>query len=216
MRIIFLDFDGVVCVSPGLGVPQRRRPAHYGSGTVPCLDGDAVGWLTKLVEWSGGAEIVISSTWRMHTRLEELEDSLRLAGFQNRGRKLLGVTPKLIRPSPTPGSSLSLGVERGYEVKAWLDAEIPEGYTEWDGATDWRAQRALVKEPIEGYVVLDDDGDRGPIPDHRWVRIKDGWVTGGLRREHAFSALDLIRVPTDVDAVVAKDRAENPDTDETS
>lgn len=139
MKVIFLDFDGVVCCLP-------VEWDHTSEGhLVHSLNHPAVARLNEIVARTG-AYIVVSSTWRLRQPIEHLRGYLRRAGFVG---TVIGVTPHL-------------GTERGYEISRWLEDH----------------------HEVESYVVLDDDGDRGPIPSCRWVLVKDGWRQGGLKAEH--------------------------------
>ena len=56
---------------------------------------------------------------------------------------------------------------RGFEIESWLS----------------------LHENVKSYVVLDDDADRGPIPEERWVRT-DSLV--GLTAHHAAKAINVL------------------------
>jgi hypothetical protein len=95
--IIFLDFDGVLNSS--------RFVKDLGEKwTMNEIDPVAVQRLNKIVE-ATGAKIVISSTWRILSSLDELKKIIA----DNGGRvDIIGETP-------------DLGWERGHEIQAWLD-----------------------------------------------------------------------------------------------
>lgn len=65
--------------------------------------------------------------------------------------------------------------ERGHEI-AWTLSEL--AFTGLGG--------------VPPYVVLDDDYDLGPLPAERWVHVKDGWMTGGLKAEHVERAVRVL------------------------
>lgn len=99
MRVIFLDFDGVLNSEAFL----RQRPAERNHRD-DILDQVAVGHLNRIVEQSRAA-VVVSSTWRLEYSREQLQNLLALHGFRS---SVLDVTP-----------SQSGG--RGVEIQSWLD-----------------------------------------------------------------------------------------------
>ena len=101
MKIIFLDFDGVLN-----SLEYARKTIQVGD---PCttydLDPVAGARLKKLVDLSG-AKIVVSSTWRITRSLEGLRSCL--GAFHMWPSDVIGVTPRM-------------NADRGYEIQAWLD-----------------------------------------------------------------------------------------------
>lgn len=91
-RVVFLDFDGVLnsMSSFGLHGDLRLSPVHVSS-------------LNKICD-SGSAVVVVSSTWSLFRRIEELRDLLSEAGFTG---KVVGTTP-------------DIGPCRGKDIDQWL------------------------------------------------------------------------------------------------
>lgn len=120
-KIIFLDIDGVLNSMPWIHTHDRSPDlsAH--------LDPRAVRILGDLVRVSG-AEIVVSSSWRIIVPLPQLATWLRALGFSGR---LIGLTPNDV---PAPEGSYS--PRRGAQIARWL---------------------SLHGKPVDGYVVLDDE-----------------------------------------------------------
>lgn len=102
MRIVFLDFDGVL--SSRALVERAGSPLVLGPHL---LDRDAVARVERLCA-GAGAGIVISSTWRLSFELPALEHMLRARG--------LTTTPVIDR---TPAIPYKRG--RGQEIQLWLD-----------------------------------------------------------------------------------------------
>lgn len=100
-KIIFLDFDGVL----NCNTTKDRITFPPWGALFRGLDDDKVQLVSKLAEITG-AEIVVSSTWRLHFKLDELQEILDKRGFKV---KLLGETPH----------SHS---ERGDEIQDWIEA----------------------------------------------------------------------------------------------
>lgn len=153
MRVIFLDFDGVVVCLPK--VSDRLKSGK----SVRSANPEAVSHLNHLVELTG-AKIVISSTWRKHHDIDMLRGTLQRAGF----------TGEVISVTPDKHDYGYPEWQRGHEIDLWL----------------------RLHPKVDSYVVLDDDYDFGPLPEWRWVLVKDGWATGGLKHEHVFKALNIL------------------------
>lgn len=156
MKIIFLDFDGVIIHS------QEKYGCLSSGRSVRDADEFCVSLLNILVE-ERDAYVVISSTWRKHHKIEWMRAMLVRAGFRFPER-VISVTPDHTGIEWTSH-------ERGEEIQHWLRLQ-PE---------------------VTHYVVLDDDGDVGPIPKENWVLIKAGWHTGGMKVEHLSAALRVLK-----------------------
>jgi hypothetical protein len=134
MKIVFLDFDGVLCSHAHL---QRLRAEGKMIGGVMILDPEAVARLNRLLRETG-AMVVVSSTWRKGRMRTELCDILAEAGFEGTVR---GKTPDILTG---PNGQRYQALHRGQEIQAWID--------EWS---------SVYK--LESYVILDDDSDMGPL-----------------------------------------------------
>jgi hypothetical protein len=106
MRIIFLDFDGVL--NADMAEPDESRELW----TASWLDAAMVGRLARLVERTG-ARIVISSSWRQRRSQEELRALLAARGYVG---DVFDITPRHQRPPE--GERLV----RAGEIAAWLAA----------------------------------------------------------------------------------------------
>lgn len=137
MKIIFLDIDGVLnsdvymatdayiqatkdagCADPfGYDVVLKAHHLH--------IDPQAVALLNQLIEKSG-AEVVLSSTWRLRYSLDEMNEMLTMRGATF---KVLNQTPPPRRMSRT---------WRGEEIKEYL------------------LDLKRAKKDVESFVILDD------------------------------------------------------------
>lgn len=142
MKVIFLDFDGVL---NSVVFHKARLDAgldmHVGPrGLEPCLDPKGIDVLNKTVGRTG-AVTVVTSTWRKGGGRDGLVPNVRLrewmkkAGFYG---TVLGATP-------------NLGVRRGLEIQEWLDH-------------DARMFQARFG-PVTHFVILDDDTDMEHLSD---------------------------------------------------
>jgi len=104
MRIIFLDFDGVMNNNKFL----RANPSAE-NASAQQVDPRAVVLLDKLVK-STGAKIVVSSSWRHSRKLSEIQGILRQAGSRVAYQAVIDRTP------------VGEG-NRGQEIQDWLDLD---------------------------------------------------------------------------------------------
>jgi hypothetical protein len=104
MRVIFLDFDGVLNVATDAIDDSREL------WTASWLETPLVQRLAALVA-ATGANVVISSTWRRRRSINELRDILAAHGYEG---GILDVTPRHARPPE--GERLV----RAAEIGAWL------------------------------------------------------------------------------------------------
>ncbi|MFS8068824.1 MAG: HAD domain-containing protein [Byssovorax sp.] len=121
MKVIFLDIDGVL-----------NSAAFFASGPhgFGDIDPAPVARLEQLLARSG-AQVVISSTWRLAFSPAELRARLAAKGFTG---EILGCTPEV----PTRATSI-LGAfffPRCAEIRAWLAAQAvpPERFVILDDA----------------------------------------------------------------------------------
>lgn len=88
MKIIFLDFDGVICTSDSI------RKAHISVDKKlyeqEQINAEKIKLLNQIVK-ATDAKIVISSAWRYLHSTQELLVFLRRKGFEG---KIVGTTPK--------------------------------------------------------------------------------------------------------------------------
>src|SRR5690242_11976692 len=107
MKVVFLDFDGVV---NGLETSEPPSPIHPLLYLCPPL----VERVNQIVERTG-ALVVLSTSWRTrahhsassatHVSLDELREALRIAGFRH---DVHDVTPDLARQDTIGRADLTL------------------------------------------------------------------------------------------------------------
>ena len=105
MKIIYLDHDGVICLSNNWG-GRTKKWAKYRSANPDSskekkdapvsfrfddFDTKSVNVLNEILEETG-AEIVVSSDWKLHATLEELGEYYELHGIS---KKPIALTPNL-------------------------------------------------------------------------------------------------------------------------
>jgi hypothetical protein len=105
MKVIFLDHDGVICLSNNWG-GRTKKWAKYRSENPDSskekkdapvsfrfddFDKKSVNVLNEILEETG-AEIVVSSDWKLHATLEELGEYYELHGIS---KKPIALTPNI-------------------------------------------------------------------------------------------------------------------------
>ena len=134
MKVIFLDHDGVVCLSTEWGGRSKKKLKYLkeypGTEKVPVefrLDNfnkKAVDILNDILKQTG-AEIVVSSDWKGHATLEELKEMYIKYGVIK--------SPIDVTPNHYFGR-YELEMTRCSEIKDWLE-EHPE-VTHWVAVDD--------------------------------------------------------------------------------
>lgn len=137
MKVIFLDFDGVLNNNEVLDDAYQLAMHLRASGEpndyirvahdYAMVDRVLVGRVQEICECTG-AVVVISSTWRILNTLVELREILATKGLK---AEVIGVTPR------------KMSGYRGEEIGIWLN-EHPE---------------------VEFFVILDDGSDMDPHSD---------------------------------------------------
>jgi len=147
MKVIFLDHDGVICLSLNWG--SRSKKPDYRDKTTPLdnrmdnFDEKAVKVLNKIIEETG-AEIVISSDWKLHGTLEEMQEMFRTRGI----KAPIDYTPRL--------QDLDGDLSALCNWKGWLAQARSTEIQEW-----------LKRHPEVTHWVAVDDLDMGLKPKMR-------------------------------------------------
>jgi hypothetical protein len=146
LKIIFLDNDGVICLSNNWGSRVKKRNSWSGlklsmsSREIPVeyrfdnFDEKAIKVLNEILKETG-AEIVVSSDWRHHATLEELGEYYLSQGIIKAPISVTSVTSDI---NPELWKVLrhraDLELERSIEILNWLDKH-PE-VTNWVAVDD--------------------------------------------------------------------------------
>ena len=168
MKVIFLDNDGVICISNNWGERakkwanfKRDNPeVEFENRPVICrfddFDDKAVKVLNEILEETG-AEIVVSSDWRLHATLEELGEYYESQGII---KKPIAVTDIFKDIFPKEWNAFrfraELELERSMEIGHWLENH-PE-------VTNWVAIDDLNMSPefLSKYFSHSEDDTKNP------------------------------------------------------
>ena len=169
MKVIFLDHDGVICLSNNWGGRSKKwskyRSANPDSSLefkdkpVNCrfddFDTKAIKVLNEIIEQTG-CEIVVSSDWRLHATLEELGDYYISQGIIKRPIAVTDIFKDLF---PKEWNAFrfraDLEIERSMEIGHWLKNH-PE-VTHWVAVDDLN----MSSEFLSKYFS-DGESDKNP------------------------------------------------------
>jgi hypothetical protein len=152
-KIIFLDHDGVICLSNNWG--GRFKKPGYADKTSPMdvrmdnFDAKAVKVLNDILEKTG-ADIVISSDWKLHGTLEEIQEMYKTRGI----KPPIAVTPRL---KDFDENAASLFYWKGWlermrclEIQKWLELNPTE---KWVAIDDLDMSNEYLKPGLEHFVL---------------------------------------------------------------
>lgn len=186
MKIVFLDFDGVLNSHLFMMKERLRDPST--SGGVAGIDSEAVARLNAICARTG-AVVVVSSSWRYGHPLVELREILGGAGFVG----------EVIDTTPLPKDLIADQIENVFDKhgpSAPLDvvtkeiALIAVSHARGAEIDRWLISNAGTRE-VEAFVILDDDSDTDP---HKDRHVKTSF-SAGLRDEHVELAVEILRKP---------------------
>jgi hypothetical protein len=158
MKVIFLDNDGVICLSNNWGSRYKKRKKELidNSSKLPVnlrlddFDKKAINVLNQILEESK-AEIVVSSDWKLHANLEELGEYYLSQGII---KKPIGITPNLSNFDPDKASLFTrrenLGRARIFEIKKYLE-EHPE-ISNWVAVDDLEMGQKFYSDGLDFFV----------------------------------------------------------------
>lgn len=172
MKVIFLDHDGVICLSDNWGSRHKKASEYMKKTKKPeysdemlnetkrpieirfdNFDKKAINTLNEILEKTG-AEIVVSSDWRLYADLEELGQYYLSQGII---KKPVGFTKKLgefdVSENFTWNWNWDLEQTRSLEIHEWLK-EHPE-------VTNWVAIDDLNMGKTGSYNSMEFEHDWG-------------------------------------------------------
>lgn len=153
MKIMFLDFDGVMCLSHEWGGRKRKKHKFYklnpnstesdmpASVRMDNFNKGAIDILNYIL-LETGVDIVVSSDWKLYCTLDELK-----LMFQEYGiiKSPIDITPSFLQYESKSGFSKQyLEMNRISEIKDWLKKHT--GVTHWVAVDDLDLSEKI--EPI--------------------------------------------------------------------
>lgn len=188
MKVIFLDFDGVL----NSEIWYRRRFNEMDMDSIvskyPYYEFDplAMKQLNRIIEETS-AKVVISSTWRIGRTVEELQQLLNMVGFEG---EIIDTTPHFFaRGSDNDGNKISYTVPRGCEIDWWLSETGKFKRINWSIE---RHKEYMEKAIVKNYVILDDDSDMLYTQKEHFVHTA---MYYGLTEKKATEAIKILNTP---------------------
>lgn len=176
MKIIFLDIDGVLNSEKWY---QERFDINLETYPICEFDPLTIEQLNLLTDKTN-AKIVISSTWRIGRTMDELKKLFKKVGIKG---EIIGITPDL-------AFNDGHGVDRGNEIKRWIDINCKRWYNKMFGEDD------SEKFNLESYVILDDNSDM--LLEQKDNFVKTSWGDG-LTALHTRKAITILNTTLNID-----------------
>jgi hypothetical protein len=163
MKVIFLDNDGVICLSNNWGSRLKKQRKVYNKKNrrppfkeIPVdlrfdnFDQKAVKVLNQIL-LETGADIVVSSDWRLHANLEELGDYYEAQGILKRP---IAVTPLLKDFDEDAAGLFSwkgwLERIRCLEIRHWLNQNKVDS---WVAVDDLNMSNEFLNPGLDHFVL---------------------------------------------------------------
>jgi hypothetical protein len=147
MKIIFLDFDGVLNHEAFYNKRHEIGRDKYPPYPLCEIDPDSIRTLNFIIERTE-AKVVISSTWRHGRTIEELQNILKYHGFNG---EIIDITPSFKDDHSLRGNEILYWIKKNKEL-------IGKQYHEY-----------------ENYLIFDDDSDMLYWQKDNFIQI-DRWV----------------------------------------
>lgn len=167
MKVVFLDHDGVICLSNNWG-GRSKKWAKYRSANPDSsrekkdapvfvrfddFNKKAIKILNEIIEETG-CEIVVSSDWRLHANLEELGDYYISQGIIKRPIAFTDIFEDIF-PKEWNAFRFRADLERSMEINHWLDNH-PE-ITNWVAVDDLNMSLEFLSK-----YFSDNESDKNP------------------------------------------------------
>lgn len=139
MKVVFLDFDGVINSGPFTDALKQKQDLNIQPPKLSMkwwaagIDPDAVVLLNGLLNRTG-SKVVVSSTWRLGTDRSWLQCVLEMCGFEG---EVIGVTERF------PGK------DRRIEIQDWIDRHSVENFVILDDNGGAWIHRHFVQTDFE-------------------------------------------------------------------
>lgn len=188
MKIIFLDFDGVLNHQDWY---KRRMHGETGPELLHPLnefDPETIQILNRIIEETG-AKVVVSSTWRVGKMVVDLQKMLDDVGFIG---EIIDITPRFYTKGVHGEDDKTTGYStpRGCEIDWWLKNKGGFQRINWCKETQ---MEYMEKSLVKNYVILDDDSDM--LYNQREHYVKCNAYGKGLDNETADKSIKILNTP---------------------
>lgn len=138
MKVMFLDHDGVICLSTEWGSRFKNKDGL--DSTFDRFNDKAIKILNQIIDETD-CEIVISSDWRYHATLSQMKELYKIRGIK---KSPIDYTPEISK-----NSLENMAEDRSIEIKNWLKLH-PE-VTHWVAVDDLDMKEKYG--PISGNLI---------------------------------------------------------------
>jgi hypothetical protein len=191
MKVIFLDFDGVLNSENWYRrrmdlINEGKYERNYPSSE---FDPESIKELNRIISETD-AKVVISSTWRIGKRVIDLQNMLNEVGFIG---EIIDATPHISGKgyvSEENETEISYTTPRGCEIDWWLNRVGKFQRINWSLE---RQLEYLEKSIIKNYIILDDDSDM--LYNQREHYVKCNAYGAGLDKKTADIAIKILNTP---------------------
>jgi hypothetical protein len=181
MKVIFLDHDGVICLGSEFGSrfkKQKKSVAEVvADNNIPIQDKfdnfnpKAIKVLNKILEETG-AEIVVSSDWRIWATLEELGEFYELQGII---KKPIAFTPRL--------KDFDKDTDALFHYKGWYERVRILEIKHWLNNNPFDAWVAVDDMSLGEYIGLDGSTNYGLKNFAHTPRLYEGIKQSGVKEK---------------------------------
>lgn len=130
MKILFLDHDGVICLSTEWGSRFKNREGL--DSYFDRFNDKAIAVLNEIIDETD-CEIVISSDWRYHSPLEQMQELYKIRGIR---KSPIAYTRLDLDPTLFVGTYSNTEMEetRSWEILDWVNSH--QEITHWVAVDD--------------------------------------------------------------------------------
>lgn len=185
MKIIFLDFDGVLNHEMWYKKRFDEMDMNSYESKYPYYEfaPQSIVELNRIIE-ATDAKVVVSSTWRHGKSPQDLQELLELVGFNG---EVISKTPDFHAKGNTiDGDPIAYNVPRGCEIDWWLENEGKFQRINWSVE---RQKEYIEKSLVKNYIILDDDSDMLYNQREHFVKTS---IYSGLTKEVADKCIEIL------------------------
>jgi hypothetical protein len=189
MKIIFLDFDGVLNSENWYRRRFNEIDRDTAAGNYPFYEFDplSIKELNRIVEQTG-ASVVVSSSWRVGNRIQDLQQMLDAVGFVG---NVIDTTPRFsTKGIDNNQNPITYTIPRGCEIEWWLKETGKFQRINW--SLEMQLEY-LEKSIVKNYIILDDDSDM--LYGQREHYVKCNGYGAGLDKQTADTAIKILNTP---------------------
>jgi len=180
MKIIFLDFDGVLNCEDWYRrqFEETKNDLELSEYPYSEFDPEIIQRLNHIINETG-AKVVVSSTWRHGRSVEELQNILSRVGF----------TGEVIDKTKHLDAINGYSLPRGCEIEHWLEQKGQFQRINWSVKEQLKF---IEKATVKNYIILDDDSDMLYNQREHFISTSGYY---GLTKEKVEKAITILNTP---------------------